>query len=71
MNVLLNTIRSTLEDLRLGMDGALNMTDVMETLLNCLTLNKVPDSWVEVAYFCKKPLIIWFSDLLDRINQLN
>jgi hypothetical protein len=32
MNLLLYTIKDTLEDLRLGMDGALNMTDSMETL---------------------------------------
>jgi len=32
MNGLLQTIKITLEDLKLGMDGALNMTDAMETL---------------------------------------
>jgi len=50
------------------LDGALNMTDSMEALLNCLTYNKVPENWAEWAYFCKKPLITWYADLLDRIN---
>jgi len=32
MNVLLSTIKTTLEDLRLGLTGALNMTALMEDL---------------------------------------
>jgi len=45
MNKLLGEIRTTLEDLRLGITGALNMSDAMELLSQCLTLNKVPASW--------------------------
>lgn len=32
MNLLLQTIKVSLEDLRLGLEGALNMTDQMEIL---------------------------------------
>lgn len=32
MNVLLSVIKLTLEELRLGLTGALNVTDAMETL---------------------------------------
>jgi hypothetical protein len=32
MNELLKEIKTTLEDLRLGLTGALNMTDAMEEL---------------------------------------
>jgi dynein heavy chain len=32
MNLLLGELRDTLEDLRLGITGALNMTDAMELL---------------------------------------
>lgn len=71
MNTLLSIIRVSLEDLRLGMEGALNMTDQMELLQQCLTFNKLPANWEEFAYPSKKPLLLWFSDLLDRINQLN
>jgi len=70
MNKLLGEIRSTLEDLRLGITGALNMSDAMELLSQCLTLNKVPASWESVAYFSKKLLANWFSDLLERVKQL-
>lgn len=66
MNLLLEEIGKTLEDLRLGMTGALNMTDAMENLSNCLKLNKVPKSWEEVAYFSKKLLANWFNDMILR-----
>lgn len=70
MNILLDEIKTTLEDLRLGITGALNMSDAMELLSSCLTLNKVPSSWELVAYFSKKLLVNWFSDLLERVKQL-
>lgn len=56
MNILLQTIKGTLEELRLGLTGALNVTDAMELLSNCLLFNRVPPSWEKVAYFSKKPL---------------
>lgn len=68
MNILLGELRNTLEDLRLGITGALNMTDAMELLSQCLTLNKVPASWETVAYFSKKLLANWFADLLERVK---
>ena len=46
------------------------MTDAMDNLAKSLALNKVPDNWTKNAYFSKKPLIAWYSDLIDRINQL-
>lgn len=70
MNILLEEIKSTLEDLRLGITGALNMSDAMEMLSSCLTLNKVPTSWESVAYYSKKLLANWFTDLLERVKQL-
>jgi len=39
MNTLLQTIKSTLDDLKLGINGALNMTDQMEQLILSLTFN--------------------------------
>jgi len=70
MNTLLLGIKSSLEDLRLGLTGALNMTDAMELLQMSLSFNKVPASWESNAYFSKKTLAMWFSDLIERNNQL-
>lgn len=66
MNVLLSEIKRTLEDLRLGLTGALNMTDDMEDLQKSLMFNKVSPKWEANAYPSKKSLINWYTDLIER-----
>jgi len=66
MNILLKEIRSSLNDLRMGLTGELNQTDAMEKLLNCLTINKIPESWEKYAYESLKPAPAWFIDLSQR-----
>merc|ERR1719272_832476 len=70
MNTLLGEMRMSLIELRLGLDGSLNMSDAMESLANSLFTGKVPDRWTKYAYPSKKGLTPWFSDLLERVNQL-
>ena len=70
MNILLSTIRKSLNDLDQGLKGALNMTDAMEAVAASLRINKVPASWEECAYFSKKTLQEWYQDLLLRVAQL-
>ena len=70
MNNLLFEIKNSLEELQLGLNGALNMTDAMENLLKSLSINKVPENWEKVAYYSKKGLQSWFFDLIDRNTQL-
>lgn len=57
-------VRTSLIELEMGLNGQLNITDAMEILQNCLALNKVADSWAKYAYFSRKILADWFSDLL-------
>ncbi len=45
INILMGAIRHSLDDLQLGLTGALNITDAMETLQICLQFNKVPAAW--------------------------
>jgi len=59
-----------LTDLDSGLKGSLNITDAMELLARQLNLNLVPGSWEKYAYFSKKNLIDWFSDMLLRVIQL-
>jgi len=66
MNNLLVEIKTSLEDLRLGLTGALNMTDAMEVLMRFLNFNKVPETWSKIAYYSKKLLVPWFNDLNER-----
>lgn len=70
MNLLLSEIRKSLEDLRLGLTGALNITDAMENLQRSLSFNKVPDTWEKFAYFSRKGLALWYGDLIERNLQL-
>jgi dynein heavy chain len=69
MNSLLMEIAVSLEELLLGLEGALNMTDSMDQLNTSLKLNRVPEKWGSY-YASKKPLASWFFDLRERCNQL-
>ncbi|KRW98533.1 P-loop containing nucleoside triphosphate hydrolase [Pseudocohnilembus persalinus] len=70
MNNLLIVIKTSLEELKMGLNGALNMTDSMETLIQSLQFNQVPQNWQAAAYFSKKNLQSWYLDLIERNNQL-
>jgi len=70
MNVLLQEIRRSLLELELGISGALNVSDGMESLSKSLQTNKVNPSWTKRAYPSLKLLGAWFSDLVLRVDQL-
>lgn len=70
MNILLQEIRSSLTDLDAGLKGSLNITDAMELLSSQLSMNLVPGSWEKYAYFSKKNLLDWFTDMKERVIQL-
>jgi dynein heavy chain, axonemal len=70
MNTLTSTMRKSLEDLDAGLAGSLNITEDMEVLSTSLFINKQPALWAKYAYFSNKDLLMWFEDLLLRIQQL-
>jgi len=70
MNTLLGEMRRSMAELQLGLAGALNMSDMMETLLQCLRLGRVAPNWKKYAYDSLKGLAMWFEDLLLRVEQL-
>eukprot|EP00163_Fabomonas_tropica_P031151 TRINITY_DN730_c1_g2_i2.p1 TRINITY_DN730_c1_g2~~TRINITY_DN730_c1_g2_i2.p1 ORF type:complete len:4514 (+),score=1634.66 TRINITY_DN730_c1_g2_i2:234-13775(+) len=70
MNILLSTMRRSLEELTLGLAGTLTMSDRMETLMDSLFLGKVPTSWAAVAYPSLRGLGPWVTDLHKRVEQL-
>lgn len=77
MNTLIHEIRRSLTELQKGMDGALNMSEPMEDLMQALSINQVPGrnpfhktSWEKLAWWSKKTLGSWFLDLLRRVHQL-
>lgn len=59
VNVLIGTIKSTLEDLLKGCRGELGVTDAMEKLQASLNTGKVPAIWQKYAYDTAKQLVSW------------
>ena len=70
MRDLLAEIVRSLIELDLGFRGDLTMSDAMEEMCTDLFLDKVPASWVKLAYASQRPLGSWLADLERRIAQL-
>jgi dynein heavy chain len=72
LNSIFSSCLKSLEDLEKGLNGELNMTDAMESLMQSIKYNKLPGSWDTAAgYPSKKPLSFWFDDLLKRHDQMD
>ncbi len=46
MNGLLTEMKRSLEELQLGLDGSLNMSDAMDALARAIAANGVPALWM-------------------------
>jgi len=68
-NGLLREIRQDLKEMRMGLDGALNITDKMEKAMDLMIIQKVPTTWV-AAWRTNKTLDPWFADVVARTTQL-
>lgn len=73
MNALLEEMKRSMEELQLGLDGALNMNDKMEALARGIESNSVPLLWmsqmstrVQEVY----SLSVWYQDVLKRYEQI-
>ena len=76
-NLVLSEMRRALAELELGLAGALNISDVMDTLISDLFLGTVPNLWLKICgqvgptgAYNRKSLGAWFADLLLRVKQL-
>lgn len=70
MNRLLVEIKRSLEELKLGFDGQLTMTEAMDSLEESIYLNRIPKVWGKLAWPSLRSLMEWRTDLSLRINQL-
>lgn len=70
MNVLLKRVQMSLEELQLGLNGDLTISDKMQELMDSIYANKLPEQWQAVAYPSLRPLDSWLSDLTARNVQL-
>jgi dynein heavy chain len=70
MNGLLTTIRKSLGDLQLGLQGALNISEAMDKMMTSMFLDQIPAMWEKQAWRTLKTLPMWFADVLERMTQL-
>lgn len=73
MNALLAEMKRGMEELQLGLDGALNMSDKMEALAKGIATNSVPAAWMSVMSTRVQEvfsLSAWYQDVLKRYEQL-
>ena len=77
MVALLTEMSRTVDELRKGLNGQLNMSPAMEDLVEAFTLNEVPGrnpfsrcTWEAKAWPSRKPLNAWFFDLVARCECL-
>ena len=70
-NRLLLVIHSSLEALRLALEGKVVTTAETEATFACLKSNQVPTTWSRQAYPSLKPLAAWIRDLGERTAALD
>lgn len=77
MNKIVGAMRTQLNELALGLSGALNISDAMDALITCLFMNQVPPNWLKTCgqigptgSYNRKTLGSWFADLKLRWAQL-
>jgi len=70
-------MRTQLNELALGLSGALNISDAMDALITSLFMNQVPPNWLKTCgqmgptgSYNRKSLSNWFEDLKLRWAQL-
>ena len=69
MNILLSTIRKSLGDLQLGLQGALNISEAMDKMMTSMFMDQIPAMWEKQAWRTLKTLPVWFVDVLERCTM--
>jgi len=70
MQILMDEIRRSLAELVLGLKGDLQITGVMESLMDSLADGLRPGGWEKFGFPSKRKLASWIRDLLERQKQL-
>ncbi|CRH00097.1 dynein heavy chain, putative [Plasmodium relictum] len=67
-NKLIECISDTLIEIKLVLDGILNMNDKIQNTIKSLLLHNIPDIWKNYSYPSKKKLMPWFENFKLRIQ---
>jgi dynein heavy chain len=71
MNVLVFEMARSLAELQLGFRGELTMSPAMESLADCLHMEKIPPKWSKYGFPSTRALMSWLTNLKERCEQLN
>jgi dynein heavy chain len=66
---LLKILVESMKELEKALRGLVSMSPILENVLQCLYVNRVPSSWSK--YESLKPLASWFAELIKRIEFFN
>lgn len=67
-NKLLNTLHTSLKEIRKALKGLVVMSADLETASNSMFNNQVPAAWEKAGYPSLKPLSSWVVDLCQRMS---
>ncbi|XP_041823849.1 dynein heavy chain 5, axonemal [Melanotaenia boesemani] len=70
MQRVISSVRSTLIDLQLAIDGTIIMSEDLRNALDCMFDARVPRLWLRLSW-PSATLGFWFSELLERNQQLS
>ncbi|CAF4008631.1 unnamed protein product [Rotaria magnacalcarata] len=66
----IRTVRNSLNDLQLAIDGIIILNDTLREILDSVYDGRVPIDWTKYSWE-SSTLGFWFSELLDRYTQYN
>ncbi|CAL8100545.1 unnamed protein product [Calicophoron daubneyi] len=69
MNYLLRMLSSNIRSLNMALQGIIAMSQQLRETMDVIYEAKVPPSWIKVSWETST-LGFWFSELLDRFNQV-
>ncbi|XP_064627182.1 dynein axonemal heavy chain 5-like isoform X2 [Lineus longissimus] len=70
MQRVITSVRSTLKDLKLAIDGTIIMSENLRDALDNMFDARIPNAWKKISWQ-SATLGFWFTDLLDRNAQLH
>eukprot|EP01059_Diplonema_ambulator_P034998 TRINITY_DN8108_c0_g1_i3.p1 TRINITY_DN8108_c0_g1~~TRINITY_DN8108_c0_g1_i3.p1 ORF type:complete len:4672 (+),score=1974.47 TRINITY_DN8108_c0_g1_i3:105-14120(+) len=70
MNMLQAVVKTSLQELNQGLQGALAMSEGMLELFEAIRLDKVPDKWQSVSFMSRRGLGAWCVNMVTRNAQL-
>ncbi|CAH1780130.1 unnamed protein product [Owenia fusiformis] len=70
MQRVISTVRTTLTDLKLAIDGTIIMSETLRNALDSMYDAKIPATWQKISWD-SSTLGFWFTEMIERNSQFN